>query len=234
MRCYLFSLALAALLGLAGAPSVSAQQAAATEPAVQPGDVHTQSSRVFVFVDKTGLGHQHGVEARLSSGTLKLGVDQNAGQLVFDMTSFDADTPAARKYVGLSGVTDDSTRSAVNKNMKGSAVLDVQRFPTATFDVTSAKATGQVNQDGLPLFQLVGQFTLHGTQRPLAIQVTAERNKGWLHVRGGFRIQQTDYGITPYSKALGAIGVADELRIYGELYVAPSQHVTITDIPSRS
>ena len=32
------------------------------EPAsVQPGDVQVDSSRVYVFVDKTGFGHQHGV-----------------------------------------------------------------------------------------------------------------------------------------------------------------------------
>lgn len=51
--------------------------------------------------------------------------------------------------------------------------------------------------------------------------------------RGGFRTQQTDNEITPSSEAVGAIGVADELLIYGELYVAPTQHVTMANIPSR-
>ena len=39
-------------------------------------------------------------------------------------------------------------------------------------------------------------------------------------VRGAFRVKQTDFGITPFSKAFGTIGVADTLVIYGELYVA--------------
>jgi hypothetical protein len=31
---------------------------------------------------------------------------------------------------------------------------------------------------------------------------------------------QTQFGITPYSKAFGAIGVADKLTIYGEIHIA--------------
>ena len=130
------------------------------------------------------------------------------------MASFDADTPAARKYVGLSGTTDEGTRAAVNKNMKSADVLDVSRFPTATFEVHSAKATGQTRGTGLPIYQLDGRFTLHGTKRPLSIRVEVEQARGWLHVLGSFTIKQSDFGIKPYSKAFGAIGVADQLRIY--------------------
>ena len=215
-----------------GVPSPTIAQEA-TAPAYQPADVQTQASRVYVFVDKTGLGHQHGVEAKLLSSTLVLGADQNAGKLVFDMTSFDADTPTARKYVGLSGTTDASTRSAVNKNMKGSAVLNVAKYPTATFDIASALPTGQSTSQGLPIYQLKGNFTLHGKTQPLAINATVEQARGWLHVRGNFAIKQTSFGITPYSKAFGAIGVADQLKVYGDLFVAPTDKIAQTEIPSR-
>jgi len=53
-----------------------------------------------------------------------------------------------------------------------------------------------------------------------------------LHIRGNFTILQTDYGITPYSKAFGAIGVANPLRIYGDLYVAPTSQVDMKVIPA--
>jgi polyisoprenoid-binding protein YceI len=149
------------------------------------------------------------------------------------MKSFDADTAAARKYVGLAGTTDKNTRVAVNENMKGSAVLAVERYPTATFDITSAKATGQTSVKGLPIYQLDGTFTLVGRQRLLSFTAEVEQERGWLHVKGSFLIKQTDYGITPYSKVLGAVGVADELRIYGDLYVAPTAHVAMQSIPSR-
>lgn len=233
MRCFTIAFAAAAILGLSTSSVSVAQEATATTPAFQPADVQTQASKVYVFVEKTGLGHQHGVEANLLTSSLVLGATENAGQLVFDMTSFNADTPAARKYVGLSGTTDEGTRSAVNQNMKGSAVLNVSQYPTATFDVASAKATGQSSRQRLPVYQLDGQFTLHGTKRPLSVMVEVEQDRGWLHVRGNFNIKQTSFGITPYSKAFGAIGVADELKIYGDLFVAPTQHVAMGDIPTR-
>ena len=233
MRCFTIVFAAAVALGLTTSAVSFAQDATATTPSFQPADIQTRASRVYVFVEKTGLGHQHGVEANLLSSKLVLGATENAGRLVFDMKSFNADTPAARKYVGLSGTTDEGTRSAVNKNMKGSAVLNVSRYPTAKFDVASAKATGQTSRQGLPVYQLDGQFTLHGTKRPLSVMVEVEQARGWLHVRGNFKIKQTSFGIAPYSKAFGAIGVADELKIYGDLFVAPTQHVAMGDIPTR-
>jgi polyisoprenoid-binding protein YceI len=218
----------------AGLPAtVTAQETSQPTAKFKPADVHTDISRVYVFVDKTGLGHQHGVEARLKASTLVLGAETDAGRLVFDMASFDADTVAARAYVGLKGITDESTRSAVNQNMRGPAVLDVTRYPTATFDVASAKATGQTNSRGLPLYKLEGNFTLHGVTRPLEVVADVEQTRGWLRVRGNFVINQTSFGITPYSKAFGAIGVADELKIIGDLFVAPTEHVAQANIPSR-
>ncbi|MCC9602116.1 YceI family protein [Stieleria sp. JC731] len=205
----------------------------ASEASYQPGDVQTQVSRVYVFVDKTGLGHQHGVEAKLKSSTLVLGATEQAGKLVFDMKSFDADTPAARKFVGLTGTTDAGTRSAVNENMKGADILNVERYPTATFELSAATATGKNSKKGLPIYRLEGKFTLHGTTRPLTILAEAEQTRGWLHVQGSFKIKQTDYGITPFSKAFGAIGVANELRIYGNLFVAPTASISMSEIPAR-
>jgi polyisoprenoid-binding protein YceI len=184
-------------------------------------------------VDKTGLGHQHGVEANLLAGRLILGAQENAGTLVIDMTSFKADTAMARKYVGLSGTTDESTRKKVTDNMLGASVLNATQFPTATYEIASAKATGQTSSQGLPSYELIGQFTLHGVTRPLRIAASVEQARGWLHLRGGFQIKQSDYGITPFSKAFGAIGVADELKIYGDLFVAPTDQIAMTDIPER-
>ena len=202
---------------------------AATNPAM----VQTEASRVYVFVDKTGLGHQHAVEAQLSKSTLTLGAQQKAGTLVFDMKSFSADTAAARKYLGLSGTTDASTRASVNTNMRGSAVLDVGRYPTATFEVESALPTGKISSRELPSYELKGNFTLHGVTRPLTLVADVEQRSGWLHLRGSFSILQTSFGIKPYSKAFGAIGVTDQLTIYGDLYVAPTDQVAMASIPEH-
>jgi polyisoprenoid-binding protein YceI len=224
--------ALALLLALP-VSALLAEESTPPKAAVNPGDINVGASRVYTFVEKTGLGHQHAIEGKLSSGHLMLGAESSAGQLVFNMRSFDADTTAARRYLGLKGTTGESTRSQVNANMKGSAVLDVSRYPSATFDVASAKATDRKSKSGLPIYELVGTFTLRGKQRPLRVRAEVERASGWLHVRGNFAVKQTSYGITPYSKAFGAVGVADALRIHGDLWVAPNTQVSMTGIPER-
>jgi polyisoprenoid-binding protein YceI len=229
IRCFHTVIALC----LVGTAASAQQTEGADQASPAPGDLNTDVSRVYIFVDKTGLGHQHAVEGNLASGKLLLGAQSAAGTLVFDMISFDADTSRARKYIGLAGTTDASTRSKVNANMKGSQVLGVQRYPIATFHVSSALPTGNTGKRDLPTYRLKGTFTLRRVTRPLVVVADVEQSDGWLHVRGNFVIKQTDFGIKPYSKVFGAIGVADALRIYGDLWVAPTEPLAIDEIPTR-
>src|SRR5690606_13361060 len=84
-------------------------------PSLAVGDIDPKHSRFYVLVDKTGFGHQHGVEAMLKSGRLQQGGAQSGGEIVIDMTTFNADSDEARRYVGLEGSTDAKTRQEVNK-----------------------------------------------------------------------------------------------------------------------
>jgi len=115
-------------------------KAAAGLASLTPGDVNLKASRVYVYVGKTGLGHGHAVAGALKNGSLQLGATDNAGQLVFDMTTIQADSDAARRYLGLGGSTDAGTRQQVDANMLGPAVLNVANFRTATSVVASATA----------------------------------------------------------------------------------------------
>jgi polyisoprenoid-binding protein YceI len=169
-------------------------------------------------VDKTGLGHEHGVEGKIKSGAIQLGARSNAGSIEFDMTSFTADTDRARKYVGLEGSTSASTRQQVNKNMLGSDVLNVAKYPTALFAIESA--LHRKTKQGKPVVELKGEFTLHGTTRPLTLYAEPSQRDGQWNLRGDFAIRQTEFGITPYSAALGTVGVADQLKIFGDLWIA--------------
>ena len=197
------------------------QTTQSTQQAVSPGDVNLEHSRVYIKVGKVGLGHEHGVVGKLREGTLKLSGESSQGTLVFDMTSFDADTPAARKFVGLEGTTDESTRKQVNANMRGQEVLAVDKFPTAQFLVTRVSPSDKANARGAPQVVIEGNFTLQNKTRPVKILATVSDDNGWKHVRGGFAILQSDFGMKPYSKMLGAVGVTDRLEIFGDLWIAP-------------
>ncbi|MDX1929370.1 MAG: YceI family protein [Pirellulaceae bacterium] len=215
------SLLLAVFLTTGPLRNLPAQDAA---PQVISGELELKTSRVYVRVGKVGLGHEHGASCKLKSGELHL--DQpdasgSYGKLVFDMTSFEADSDAARKYVGLEGSTDEATRKQVNENLLGKEVLDVEQYPTATFEAKRITKLAELSKRGLPRYKFEGDFTLHGITKPLEFAADVEVVKGWNHLRGGFAILQSAYGIKPYSKMLGAVGVTDRLLIYGDLIVAP-------------
>lgn len=197
---------------------------AAMGPASLPAeDFDLRASRVYIKVGKVGFGHEHAVVGKLKAGDLRIGAKEDAGELVFDMTSFDADTPEARKYVGLAGATDAKTAKEVNANMLGPDVLDVKQHPTALFAIRSAVLLAKKSRAGRPLVRLTGEFTLHGVKRPLDLDVEMLDGDGTKGLRGAFTMKQTSYGIKPFSKAFGAIGVTDELTIYGELVFAETQ-----------
>ena len=191
-----------------------------------PGELNVERSRVYPFVEGKGMGHSHGVEARLRNSRLALGAAQNAGVLVFDMRSFDVDTPRSRQVVGLKGKASGWSRKQVNKEMHGPKILDSNRYPEATFAITSAKQTGVDRASQLPIYTLVGDFKLRNTTRPISFPVTAEVNDGWVRVRGQFTFNQSDYGIKPFSKAFGAMGIADRITVTGDLWIAPGQPST--------
>jgi polyisoprenoid-binding protein YceI len=197
--------------------------AGGNQTALAPAQIDCNLSRIYVHVDKTGFGHEHGVEARFKSGWLQLTANQNPGEMVIDMTSFDADTDEARHYVGLEGSTDPGTRKEVNKNMQGSDVLDVQKFPTAVFKVSGIQAVRAKRPNAPPQLQLDGEFTLHGTTKKLSIVADTAKVNGYTRVFGNFSILQSDFGIAPFRKALGAVGVADRLTIWAEVWVADPQ-----------
>ena len=208
---------LTALILAAPCPSVNAQQGKAAKET----SIDLKTSRVYVLVDKTGLGHPHGIEGNLKSGKLTLGASNGAGQLVFDMDSFAADTDKARKYVGLEGTTNASTKKKVGDTMLGPNVLDVEKFPRATFDIDSALATGKQSDKGDPQYELKGRFTLHGITHPLTVIADFLATDQPSRLRGQFKLLQTEYDIKPYKTGLGAVGVADELTIWGEIEFKP-------------
>ena len=221
INCWLL---LCTLVVVASGLPVLGQEASGEQKDYEAGEVWLKGSRVYVYVGKTRLGHEHGVEGQLSSGSLQL--KEGKGKLVFDMNTFTADTAAARSYVGLGGSLDARSVSKTNANMHGYSVLDVANFPAAEFVVSKVTALKEKSERGLAQYQVEGKFTLHGVTQPLSFIVDIEPKEGWLHVRGSFAILQTDYGITPFSAGFRAMTIANQLTIWGDLWVAERKLTT--------
>lgn len=177
--------------------------------------VSRAESRIWVRVDPVRIGHAHGVEGTLSGQWAW----SKGGTITFDLASMRADTPAARKEVGLTGAISDSDRQATTKNMLGADVLDVARFPTATFQIERFEPLDQ-QQNGQPgRYRVWGRFRLHGKERSLSFDASLVSKGEELRLRGRFTLRQTDYGMTPYSSLGGLAKIADELTIWGDLLI---------------
>lgn len=201
-------------------PSKIARKADAPKREYKPGDMHRDKSSVYILVDKTGLGHQHAVAGKLKEGSVHLAARQETDRLVFDMTTFEADDAAARKYVGLNGLPGQGIRQQVTANMLGEDVLHVEKYPTATLAITSIEKLKEPSERDLPQYEIKGKFTLHGETNEISVLADAEDKGEWTRLRGYFSLLQSDYGITPYSKSFGVAGVADELQIWADFWLA--------------
>lgn len=187
-----------------------------------PLRVDTGASRVYIKVTSaTRLGHDHGVVGQLASGVVALG---GGGDLVFDMPTFVADRAEARSYVGLTGTVSASDAQKTTATMQGKDVLNVARFPTAQYTFRSAtpldgQAIGAPGQ-----YRLDGDFTLHGVTGTMPLTAVVEKTTapGVFRMRCSFAIQQTNFGMRPYSAVGGLVGVNDVLQIWGELIVRPA------------
>jgi hypothetical protein len=172
-------------------------------------------------VDPDGKGHDHAIVGQLASGAMTLRASEKAGELVFDLTSFVADPPEARQYLGLKGSMSASDQRSITRTMRGAKVLDTQQYPKATCTITSLRPLDKQKPGEAGRYQLDGKLNLHGVDKPVRFEAKIERAKreGALQMRGQFALLQTDYGIKPY--ALLNLKVKDELQIHGDLLLVP-------------
>ena len=157
-------------------------------------------STITVYVNKSGFlsafGHNHEIHAPIESGEVKES-DPASVELRVD----------ARKLKVLDPEVSEGTRAQIQDKMNGIQVLDVARFPEIRFQSTSVEAKTPGH------WIAHGKLTLHGKERPIAVEVILE-GEGY---RGSASLKQTDFGITPVTVAGGTVKVKDELKIEFEI-----------------
>ncbi len=114
--------------------------------------------------------------------------------------SFDDKNPAASKVkVDIDTTSLNTNHAERDKHLRSPDFLDTAKFPTATFESTEVKSTGEGKA------QIVGKLTLHGVTKDVTID--AERIGGGADPWGGFR-----QGFTGKTKiALNDFGIMKDL-----------------------
>ena len=123
--------------------------------------------------------------------------------------SFDAKAPEASKVsVKINTASIDSNHAERDKHLRSGDFLNVDKHPTATFESTSVKSTGEGTAD------ITGNLTLNGVTKPVVIaaKFIGEGSDPWGGYRAGFegstKLKLKDFAI---QKDLGPVSQEVEL-----------------------
>ncbi len=136
-----------------------------------------------------------------------------------EANSLVADERAVRQKYGLSHPVGEDVRAKIQAAIDSSEQMDVKRYPTITFKSTSIA----VEQDAS--WCVTGDLTIHGITRPVSFVATMNQDKANLLGYAALRFKQSDFGITPYSAAWGAVRNVDEVVLYLEILLQPRQEI---------
>ena len=162
-------------------------------------ELNAQNSRFDVSTGTAGLlgalAHGHEIRATKLRGTIQY----DAQTLQASRVEVTVDSAA---LLLLDSDLDAETRAEVITNMRNT--LQVERFSTIRFESTRVEPLA----NGVRVF---GRLTLVGQTRLVAVDVELEPSAKGVLARGSFTVRQSDFGIEPFSTALGTIQVRDEI-----------------------
>jgi polyisoprenoid-binding protein YceI len=171
--------------------------------------IDSAKSKIEIQVAKDGFfkafGHDHLVSATKFSG----GVHLAAAKMEESSVSFAADADSLRV---IDPGESEKDRTEVQATMLGEQVLDVARYPQIQFSSSGVKLVSS-SKNTFDL-QVSGPLTLHGAQKPVTLPVHLQiSDDGSLTCDTEISLLQSDFGITPYKAAGGAVKVKDKLKL---------------------
>lgn len=203
-------------------PNVEGQKGAAAHPTDLHGAtlyrVSGRDSAVHVLVYRGGalanLGHNHVLSSPDADGFIWLhDKPELCGfELVAPVNDLIVDDNQARIAEGAEfppNVPEDA-KQGTKRNLLSEAVLDGARYPQVTI-----KSIAILGARGHP--NIKARMTIKARTREIQLPVSWLEQDQKLLIHGEFAIKQSDFGIKPYSVALGALQVQDEIRIKFDL-----------------
>lgn len=192
-----------------------------TEPSPPPTqvgaanyEIEPRSSVLHVLVYRGGmfarLGHNHVMSSKSVTGRIWMrpALSASGFELTLPVADLIVDDPDARRAAGdeFPPEIPAADREGTRKNMLRKEVLDAENYPIVT--VKSAAISGS-----LPTPQITIRITLKDTTRELVVPTSVAVQGDRLTASGEFELSQTDFGMKPFSVALGALTVKDRLQV---------------------
>lgn len=181
-------------------------------------DIDPQRTVVTFRVYRAGplakLGHNHVITSGQATGFAWQGREpaDSGFEIRIPVNSLVVDAAAARAAAGpdFEGTVPDSAREGTHQNLLRPEVLDGARFAEVIVRSNSLSGTWE-----RPV--AMADITLKGVTRRKEVPIEIGSVAGALTARGSFTLRQTDFGMTPFSAAGGAIQVADEIGVSFEI-----------------
>ncbi len=205
----------------------SAPAPRATASAQQIWRIDRQRSLIAITVHRGGalarLGHDHVVASRDIEGTA-MQQEDGAGQagssragsgradLHFRLDQLTVDEPALRKEAGFDTQPGPDAITGTRTNML-TRVLEAERFPLVA--IHASWPTGTAEHDGMTGIRL--DIALHGVTRTVDTKARIAKSGDTISVEGSLRLNQSDFGIVPFSVMGGALAVKDGLDLRFEI-----------------
>jgi hypothetical protein len=167
-------------------------------------EVDPARSLVTVKVRRAGslaaLGHDHVVASHDLRGYIA--PVEGRADLYVKLDRLVVDEPRLRAQAGFDTQPSDADIAGTRRNMLG-PVLQTDRQPWALIAVTRKADASDLDV----------AITLQGVTRRIPVRAAIESNAGDYVVTGTLAIEQSDFGIRPFSILGGALTVADRLDI---------------------
>ena len=183
--------------------------------------VDSAASELHILVYRGGpmahLGHNHVLSSPSVEGDIYLqdDVSKSLVSLALPVDSLVVDDAQARSVEGddFSAAVPDEAREGTRQHLMQPETLDAEHYPMITLQSVAIGGTRHAPQ-------LTMRVTLKGVARDVDVNATVIEDDHRLTATGEFSILQTDFGITPFSVALGALKVQDGVRIKFKIVAA--------------
>jgi polyisoprenoid-binding protein YceI len=176
-----------------------------------PGD-----GRVLVKTGREGLAARagHDLTMEIVSWSARVTVP-DTGDLAMATVTAELDLGSLTVREGTGGAKPLSDRDRKDIQSQTRKILgDPAKATFASEQVTPA--AGAAGNGAVE-----GTLTMHGTTRPLRLQVTSAAPGRF---RGGATVRQTDFGITPYSGFFGTLKLKNEIGVEFEVTIKDFQN----------
>lgn len=188
------------------------QEAAPGWPNGQRYLIDQQASKLRLIVRAEGamahIGHPHVIGGSVIGGEVVLAdpFHDSALRLTVHVDDLQIDQGEWLQAEGFESDVDESDIAATRRNMLSPEQLDAESHPEIRIE--SIGITGPRWQPDIEAL-----VTLAGETRRLTVPIALAMADDRLIAIGRFAIRQSDFGLTPYSAAGGALWVSDEVLI---------------------